>query len=257
MALIRFEHVRKRFGSKVVFEDLTLDVERGEVLTVMGPSGVGKSVMLKMLIGLLPMDSGRIFFDGKDVSRLRERELVALRRRIAYLFQGSALFDSLSVGDNVAYGLREQYWNSMSAEEMRERVAHSLELVGLPGVEGMSPSDLSGGMRKRVALARTLALRPEVVLYDEPNTGLDPINTARINDLIKHIKAALTITSIVVTHDMRTAFGVSDRIALLYAGRVEFVGSPAEMKASRDDVVRAFIEGRVAAYEDVRALLAT
>ena len=257
MALIRFEHVQKRFGDKVVFEDLTLDVEKGEVLTVMGPSGVGKSVMLKMLVGLIPIDAGTITFDGMNVGKLRLRELVALRRRVAYLFQGSALFDSLSVGDNVAYGLREQFWSSMSSEEIAERVARSLELVGLPKIEAMRPADLSGGMRKRVALARTLALKPEVVLYDEPNTGLDPVNTARINELIKHIQAELKITSLVVTHDMGTVFGVSDRIAMLYRGRVELVATPAEMKATKNEVVRTFIEGRVARDEDVHTLLST
>jgi len=257
MALIRFEHVQKRFGDKVVFEDLTLDVEKGEVLTVMGPSGVGKSVMLKMLVGLIPIDAGTITFDGMNVGKLRLRELVALRRRVAYLFQGSALFDSLSVGDNVAYGLREQFWSSMSSEEIAERVARSLELVGLPKIEAMRPADLSGGMRKRVALARTLALKPEVVLYDEPNTGLDPVNTARINELIKHIQAELRITSLVVTHDMGTVFGVSDRIAMLYRGRVELVATPAEMKATKNEVVRTFIEGRVARDEDVHTLLST
>jgi len=155
MALIRFEHVRKSFGRKVVFEDLTLGIDRGEVVTIMGPSGVGKSVMLKMLIGLVPIDGGAITFDEKDVAHLSDRELVALRRRVAYLFQGSALFDSMSVGENVAYGLREQFWSKMTLEEIRERVGRSLELVGLPGTESMRPSDLSGGMRKRVALART------------------------------------------------------------------------------------------------------
>ena len=256
MPLIRFEHVEKRFGSKVVFADLSLDVERGEVMTVMGPSGVGKSVMLKMLIGLVPVDAGTIWFDGKDVSHLREHDLVTLRRRVAYLFQGSALFDSLSVGENVAYGLREQFWSSMTAEAIADRVAHSLELVGLPGIQAMRPSDLSGGMRKRVALARTLALEPEVILYDEPNTGLDPINTARVNELIKHIRDTLHVTSVVVTHDLSTAFGVSDRIVLLDKGRVAYVGTPADVRKTKNDLVRSFIEGRIRGNDDVRTLLA-
>ena len=257
MTLIRFEHVQKRFGEKVVFADLTLDIERGEVMTIMGPSGVGKSVMLKMLIGLIPIDDGKIWFDGIDVGTLDDHGLVQLRRRIAYLFQGAALFDSFDVGENVAYGLREQFWSKMTAEEIRERVARSLELVGLPGVEAMAPSDLSGGMRKRVALARTLALQPEVVLYDEPNTGLDPVNTARINELIKRVQDTLHITSVVVTHDRGTAFGVSDRIAVLKDGRVLFVGTPSEVRATKDPFVRSFMEGRVSAYEDVKSLLST
>jgi phospholipid/cholesterol/gamma-HCH transport system ATP-binding protein len=254
-ALIRFEHVQKRFGPKVIFEDLTLDVRRGEVLTIVGPSGVGKSVMLKMLIALVPIDAGEITYLGKSVPRMRPRELVDLRRHVAYLFQASALFDSLSVGENVAYGLREQYWNKMTRAEIEERVERSLALVGLPGTEAMAPSDLSGGMRKRVALARTLALQPEVILYDEPNTGLDPVNTERINELIRHIQKTLGVTSIVVTHDLKTIFGVSDRVAMLNKGRVEFVGTLEELKSTTNETVKRFVEGRVAAYEDVRTLL--
>src|ERR1700752_4311397 len=174
----------------------------------MGGSGSGKSVCLKMLIGLLTADGGEILFDGQDVTKMNDEQLTEVRRRIAYLFQGAALFDSLSVGENVAYGLREQFWNKMTEEEIRQRVEQSLHLVGLPGIEGMRPSDLSGGMKKRVGLARTLALQPEVLLYDEPTTGLDPINTARINNLIRGIKRALGLTSVVVTHVMGTAFSV-------------------------------------------------
>ena len=214
--LIRFSHVKKHFGPKVVFTDLSLDIHRGEVMTVLGPSGSGKSVMLKMLIGLLSIDEGSIVFDGTRIENVHERDFVDVRRRIAYLFQGAALFDSLDVGENVAYGLREQFWHKMTEQEILSRVAHSLDLVGLPGIQGMRPSDLSGGMRKRVGLARTLALQPEVILYDEPTTGLDPINTARINHLINGIKRALKLTSIVVTHDMGTAFSVSDRLAILH-----------------------------------------
>jgi phospholipid/cholesterol/gamma-HCH transport system ATP-binding protein len=241
-SLIRFVHVKKRFGEKVVFDDLTLDVATGEVLTVMGPSGCGKSVMLKMLIGLVPSDGGEVLFDGRDIARMSEHELVDLRRRVAYLFQGAALFDSMSVGDNVAYGLREQYWNKMTAREIQDRVSGALALVGLPGIESMRPSALSGGMRKRVGLARTLALEPEVILYDEPNTGLDPVNTARINDLIRHIQTSLHVTSVVVTHDMRTTTAVSNRVAFLYEGRVEFLGTLADLRATSDPIVRQFVE---------------
>jgi phospholipid/cholesterol/gamma-HCH transport system ATP-binding protein len=255
--LIQFTHVQKAFGPKVIYKDLTLDVRRGEVLTVMGPSGVGKSVMLKMLIGLLSVDAGTIRFDETDVEKVPERDFVDIRRRIAYLFQGAALFDSLDVGENVAYGLREQFWNKMAEEEIQGRVTQSLDLVGLPGIESMRPSDLSGGMRKRVALARTLALQPEVILYDEPTTGLDPINTARINHLINGIKRALKLTSIVVTHDLGTTFAVSDRVAMLHHGRVRFVGSKDELQATRDTFVRDFIEGRAPETEDVASLLAS
>ncbi len=255
--LIQFSHVQKHFGPKVIYTDLTLDIRRGEVLTVLGPSGVGKSVMLKMLIGLLRVDGGTIRFDDVDVDTLPEKEFVEVRRRIAYLFQGAALFDSLDVKENVAYGLREQFWQKMGEDEISARVSQSLELVGLPGVESMRPSDLSGGMRKRVALARTLALQPEVILYDEPTTGLDPINTARINHLINGIKRALKLTSIVVTHDMGTAFSVSDRMAMLHKGRVRFMGTKEQFKESSDPFVRNFIEGQAPETEDVASLLAS
>src|ERR1019366_441376 len=181
---IRFRGVKKAFGQKRIFAGLTLDLLRGETITVMGASGSGKSVLLKMLIGLLKPDAGEILFDGQDVAKMNGDQLTEVRRRIAYLFQGAALFDSLSVGENVAYGLREQFWNTMSDTEIHDRVESALTSVGLPGIQPMRPSDLSGGMKKRVGLARTLALEPEVILYDEPTTGLDPINTARINQLI-------------------------------------------------------------------------
>jgi phospholipid/cholesterol/gamma-HCH transport system ATP-binding protein len=253
--LIRFSHVKKAFGPKVIYSDLTFDVRKGEVLTIMGPSGVGKSVLLKMLIGLLSTDDGSIEFDGREVTKMSEADLTVVRRRIAYLFQGAALFDSLSVGENVAYGLNEQFWNTMSHDEIAQRVEQSLEAVGLPGVEGMRPSDLSGGMRKRVALARTLALQPEVILYDEPTTGLDPINTGRINNLINGIKKTLGLTSIVVTHDMGTAFTVSDRLVMLRSGRASKIGTKDEFRNASDDFIRDFIEGRAPEGEDLLALL--
>jgi phospholipid/cholesterol/gamma-HCH transport system ATP-binding protein len=253
--LIRFSRVKKAFGPKTIYTDLSLEIKRGETTTIMGASGSGKSVCLKMLIGLLKADAGTIVFDGDDITQMSEDGLHELRRRIAYLFQGAALFDSLTVGENVAYGLREQFWNTMSDEEIRSRASHSLELVSLPGVEDMRPSDLSGGMRKRVGLARTLALQPEVILYDEPTTGLDPINTGRINHLIRGIQKALKITSIVVTHDMGTAFSVSDRLVMIARGRVLMVGTKEEWKNTSNTYVRDFIEGRAPENEDVEALL--
>jgi phospholipid/cholesterol/gamma-HCH transport system ATP-binding protein len=253
--LIRFKGLRKAFGPKVIFSGLNLEIRRGETITVMGASGSGKSVLLKTLIGLLPADAGSIVFDGREVTRMDGDQLNDLRRRIAYLFQGAALFDSLTVGENVAYGLREQFWNTMTNEEILSRVARSLELVGLPGIEAMRPSDLSGGMKKRVGLARTLALQPEVLLYDEPTTGLDPINTARINHLINGIKRALGLTSVVVTHDMGTAFSVSDRLAMLGRGRVVLVGPKEDFRTTKDPFVRDFIDGRAPETEDVESLL--
>jgi phospholipid/cholesterol/gamma-HCH transport system ATP-binding protein len=255
--LIRFQGVHKRFGPKTVYSGLDLEIRRGETITVMGPSGSGKSVMLKMLIGLLKPDSGKIVFDGEDVARMASDDLTDVRRRIAYLFQGAALFDSLTVGENVAYGLREQFWKTMTDAEILTRVEHSLGLVGLPGIEAMRPSDLSGGMKKRVGLARTLALQPEVILYDEPTTGLDPINTARINHLILGIQRTLKLTSVVVTHDMGTAFAVSDRLAILGRGRVTLVGTKDEFRNTQNQYVRDFIEGRAPEAEDVASLLAS
>jgi phospholipid/cholesterol/gamma-HCH transport system ATP-binding protein len=255
--LIRFEGVRKAFGPKVVYAGFDLSLYRGETVTILGASGSGKSVMLKMLIGLLEADTGSIRFDGQDITHMEERQLYEVRRRIAYLFQGAALFDSLTVGENVAYGLREQNWKTMSDIEIERRVAQSLQMVGLPGIEDMRPSDLSGGMKKRVGLARTLALQPEVVLYDEPTTGLDPINTARINHLIVGIKRALGLTSVVVTHDMGTAFSVSDRLVMIGRGRVLLEGTPEEFRRTQDPYVRDFIDGKAPEVEDVGVLLST
>ena len=253
--LIRLAGVKKSFGPKEVFTKLNLDIFRGETTTVMGASGTGKSVLLKMLIGLIHPEQGTITFDSQEITLMSESDLHDVRRRIAYLFQGAALFDSLSVGENVAYGLREQFWNTMTDEEIRARASHSLELVGLPGIEEMRPADLSGGMKKRVGLARTLALQPEVILYDEPTTSLDPINTGRINHLIVGIQRALKITSIVVTHDMGTAFSVSDRLVMLHKGRVLVTGTKDEIRNTNNAYVRDFIEGRAPENEDVASLL--
>jgi phospholipid/cholesterol/gamma-HCH transport system ATP-binding protein len=254
-ALIQFKSVKKAFGPKVIYNGLNLTVDKGEVLTICGGSGVGKSVMLKMLIGLLRADGGSIVFDGQEVTRMKERELAEVRRRIAMLFQSAALFDSLNVRDNVSYGLDEHFRLTMSAEERRERVAWALGLVGLPGIEDMRPADLSGGMRKRVGLARAIAVRPEVLLYDEPTTGLDPINTARVNHLIMGLQKALEITSIVVTHDMKSAFTISDRIAMVHSGRIVHAGTVDEFRAVKDPRVADFIEGRAPVQEDVETLL--
>ncbi len=255
--LIKFEGIHKSFGPKVIYSGLNLEIRRGETITIMGPSGSGKSVMLKMLIGLLQADAGHIFFDGADITAMDDRERTDVRRRIAYLFQGAALFDSLDVGENVAYGLREQFWNKMTDEEIAARVAQSLELVSLPGIQSMRPSDLSGGMKKRVGLARTLALQPEVILYDEPTTGLDPINTARINHLIVAIQRALHLTSVVITHDMGTAFSVSDRLAMIGKGRILLVDTKEEFRNTHNQYVHNFINGIAPPSEDVASLLSS
>src|SRR5262245_56050758 len=255
--LIRFKGVRKAFGPKMIYAGLDLSIMKGEVLTIVGGSGVGKSVMLKMLIGLLRADRGTITFDGGDITKMKEDELAVVRQRIAMLFQGAALFDSLTVGENVAYGLEEHFRETMTPEERAERVAWALGLVDLPGIEQMRPADLSGGMRKRVGLARAIAVRPEVLLYDEPTTGLDPINTARVNHLITGLQEKLHITSIVVTHDMKSLFTISDKIAMVHSGRISCYGTVDEFRASKDPRVSDFIEGRAPVKEDVETLLAT
>ncbi len=241
--LIRFEGLWKAFGPKRIFEDLHLDVRRGETLTIIGGSGTGKSVLLKCLIGLLYPDRGQIWFEGTDVTTLRELELREVRKRVSMVFQGAALFDSLSVGENIAYPLRE-HLVGVDDDEIAARVAKNLALVNLPGIEQMRPSDLSGGMRKRVGLARAIAIEPEVILYDEPTTGLDPISTRVIDELIVSMKEKLGCTSIVVTHDMDSAFRVSDRMAMLAKRHVVASGTVEEMQASTDPDVRAFFDAR-------------
>jgi phospholipid/cholesterol/gamma-HCH transport system ATP-binding protein len=253
MALIEFRGVKKAFGPKVVYRDLNLDIHEREVLTIIGGSGQGKSVMLKMLIGLLDVDGGSIQFDGQELSGFTEAQYAPVRRRVAMLFQAGALFDSLSTKENVAYGLREQL--DMSELEISERVRESLTYVGLPGTEETRPADMSAGMKKRVSLARALAIRPQVLLYDEPTTGLDPINVTRIADLIEHLNETLDVTSVVVTHDMDTALAISDRIAMIQSGYVIFSGTPDELLASEDPQVRDFIEGNAPVDEDTETLL--
>ena len=253
MALIEFRGVKKAFGPKEVYRDLNLDIREREVITIIGGSGQGKSVMLKMLIGLLDVDDGVISFAGQVISGIPEAEYAPVRRRVAMLFQAGALFDSLSTKENVAYGLREQL--DMTEKEISERVRESLTYVGLPGTEETWPADMSAGMKKRVSLARALAIRPEVLLYDEPTTGLDPINVTRIADLIEHLNETLDVTSVVVTHDMDTALAISDRIAMIQDGYVIFSGTPDELLASRDPRVRDFIEGNAPVDEDTETLL--
>jgi phospholipid/cholesterol/gamma-HCH transport system ATP-binding protein len=253
VALIEFRNVKKAFGPKVVYEDLNLDIEAGEALTIIGGSGMGKSVMLKLLIGLLRVDGGTIRFGGEEVQAKTEHDYGPIRRRIAMLFQGAALFDSMSVRDNVSYGLREHY--RMPQKEIDERVHKALADVGLSDTVDMMPSDLSQGMRKRVGLARALAIRPEVLLYDEPTTGLDPVSTERINALIVETKNLYNVTSIVVTHDMSSAFQISDRIAMVHKGFIIASGTVEEIKRVTDPRVKDFIDGRAPEDDDVATLL--
>ncbi|MBI3447987.1 MAG: ABC transporter ATP-binding protein [Acidobacteria bacterium] len=238
---IRFEDVRKSFGPKVVLDGVTLDVPRGETMVVLGGSGTGKSVLLRHVIGLHRPDGGRVFVDGDDVTDYPEERFMAVRRKVSMLFQAGALFDSMNVYENIAFGLREH--TRMTEEEIGARVAGKLELVELPGVEALTPADLSGGMRKRVALARAIALEPAGLLYDEPTTGLDPITAGAINHLIRNLQRALGVTAIVVTHDIDSAFTVGDRMAFLHEGKLLFTGTVAEARASAEPRLRAFLDG--------------
>jgi phospholipid/cholesterol/gamma-HCH transport system ATP-binding protein len=252
--LVRFRGVDKAFGKQVVYEGLDLDVRRGETLCVIGPSGVGKSVMLKMLIGLLTPDAGEILFDGTDVCSFRhDEQFLPVRKRVAMVFQGAALFDSLTVYENIAYSLREQVDQGvidLTESDIADRVAQKLSWVGLPGIELKKPAELSGGMKKRVGLARAIASDPEVILYDEPTTGLDPVNTKRIGDLILSLHDRLKCTSLVVTHDMTTVFQVAHRIAFVYRRKVAAIGTTDEMRHSSNKYVRGFIEGDPAPFDD-------
>ena len=239
--MISLRGLSKRFGTNQVLDGLDLEVERGETMVVIGGSGTGKSVLLKHIIGLLRPDAGEVVVDGVPVSRLRGWELKEFRKEFGMLFQGSALFDSLRVLDNVAFGLREH--RRLKEAEIRERVREKLALVGLHGVEHLWPSELSGGMKKRVALARALAMEPKILLYDEPTTGLDPIRADSINDLIVELRDRLKVTGVAITHDMTSAYKIADRIAMLYKGKIIAVGTPQEMRDSADPVVHQFITG--------------
>jgi phospholipid/cholesterol/gamma-HCH transport system ATP-binding protein len=239
--IVSFQEVRKAFGKNLVYDGLSLDVFRGETLTIIGGSGVGKSVMLKLLIGLMPIDQGRIEAFGEEVGRMDAKGLLRLRSRIAMLFQGAALFDSMSVEDNIKYPLVEHQWGTPA--EMDARVAEVLEMVDMPGIQKKKPSELSGGMRKRVGLARAIAIEPEVILYDEPTTGLDPVNVRRINGLILGLQEKLGVTSVVVTHDMDTVFTVTNRLALVKDRRIAFSGTPEEARGSDFRYLTEFIKG--------------
>lgn len=243
MAIIGFKGVSKAFGDHEILKNMDLEVRAGETLTIIGGSGSGKSVTLKMLLGLILPDEGSIFFKGRNIVEMTENELIEMRSHIGMLFQGAALFDSLTVFENVAYPLREHH--AYTEEELQKIVAEKLDLVGLPKTEKMMPADLSGGMKKRVGLARAIATNPEVILYDEPTTGLDPANTNRIDELIKRLQELMKVTSIVVTHDMASAFKISNRLALLHNKKIEFVGNVEEVKHSRNPVVQNFIRGDI------------
>jgi len=249
--LVELRSVRKRFGSQVVLDGIDLRLERAEKLVVIGASGSGKSVLLKHIVGLLRPDDGEVWYDGRRLDSLTERRLMEVRRRIGFLFQMGALFDSLSVFDNIAFPVIEH--THATRESVRRQVEHKLSLVGLDGIGHKMPAELSRGQRKRVALARAIALEPGLILYDEPTTGLDPVRADVINELIRKLNRELRAASIVVTHDMNSAFKVGDRIVMLYEGRIIADGSPADIRGSTDERVRRFVVGE-AGEQDLQAL---
>jgi len=240
--MIKIVGLTKSFGTTPVLRGIDLEIETGETMVVIGQSGSGKSVLLKHLIGILKPDKGEIYIDGLEITSLGEEELQRITRKFGMLFQASALFDSLTVGENVSFGL-ERYTDHSPAE-IKRIVAESLNKVGLEGIEGLMPYELSGGMRKRVGLARAIAYGPEIILYDEPSTGIDPIRADSINDLINDLKRDLCVTSVVITHDMVSSYKVADRIAMLYEGRIIEIGTPAEIQASSNPIIQQFIHGQ-------------
>ena len=241
-AVISLRQLNITFGTHTVLDNIDLDVYKGETLAVLGPSGTGKSTVLRSMIGLLEPNGGQIFIQGEDVSGLDEDGWNRLRMKMGMVFQYSALFDFLTVGENVAFGLRQH--TDKSNEEIQGIVTQMLDLVGLPDTQDLYPAELSGGMKKRVGLARAIAVNPEIVLYDEPTAGLDPIMSRNISRLIKKTQEQLHVTSVLVTHDMQSAFYAADRVAMLYEGHIVAIGTAEEMKNSTNPIVKAFIEGR-------------
>jgi phospholipid/cholesterol/gamma-HCH transport system ATP-binding protein len=239
---IELVNVHKAFGEKQVLKGFTLSIPLGETISVIGASGSGKSVMLKHVIGLLRPDMGDVWVDDDNVSRLDQESVYALRRKVGYVFQFAALFDSMTIAENVGMGLRRM--DEFTPAQIRERVADCLHRVGLDGFESRLPSELSGGQKKRAGLARAIATEPTYLLYDEPTTGLDPVTTTMIDELILRMADELGVTGVVLTHDMTSAFRISDRVAMLYDGKVRYEGTPDEIRASQDPIVKGFVEGR-------------
>jgi len=246
---IRLEDIHKSFGPNRVLQGISLSIRRGETMVILGASGSGKSVLLRHIVGLFKPDQGKVWVDEVEISGFKESQLVPVRKSVGMLFQGGALFDSMNVFDNVAFSLREH--TRMTEEEIRERVCEKLRLVELAdgSVHQVMPVDLSGGMKKRVALARAIALEPKGILYDEPTTGLDPITANHINRLIRNLQTSLGVTSVVVTHDIESAFKVGDRVAFLRDGEMKFIGTVAEARESQEPSLRAFLSGEAVVHE--------
>ena len=239
--MIEVRELSKRFGSHTVLNGVNLQIEKGESVVIIGRSGGGKSILLKHLIGLLQPEEGAVLVEGEDITHLNERQLLRVRQKFGMLFQSAALFDSMTVEENVGFALRRQ--RKLPEAEIRQKVSEALEMVELPGIENQKPSELSGGMRKRVGLARAIVYRPEIILFDEPTTGLDPIVSDSIDRLIISIRDRLKVTAIAVTHDMRSAGRIAQRIMMLHEGKIHFTGTPEETFKSTDPVVHRFVNG--------------
>lgn len=237
--MIKVVNLYKYFGKRLILNNINLEVKKGETLVIIGGSGSGKSTLLKLLIGLIRPDKGEIFIDNKEISQMTETQLDEVRLNMGMVFQYSALFDSMTVGDNVSFGLREH--RKLTNKQINEIVEEKLKLVELSGFADFMPNELSGGMKKRVSLARAIAFEPQILLYDEPSSGLDPVTSAKIDELIVQMQKLLGVTSIVVTHDMNSAFYIADRIAMLYQGEMIAVGTPDEIRNSTDSRVLEFI----------------
>ena len=247
--MISLRQLTVAFGEKVVLDKLDLDVHKGETLAIIGPSGTGKSTVIKVLTGLLAPTGGSVTIDGALTDDFNDDAWDKLRCHMGVVFQYSALFDFLSVGENVAFGLRRHF--NLPEEEIGQRVATLLEMVGMPDTQNLLPAELSGGMKKRVGLARALAMQPQVVFYDEPTSGLDPVMTMTISKLIRKTQQTLGVTSLLVTHDMESAYYAADRIAMLYKGKIVQIGTAEEIKQSKNPVVHAFVNGLELKEEDV------
>ena len=239
--MIDIRHVYQTFGNRHILKDVSLSIQDGETMVILGASGSGKSTLLKLIIGLLRPTSGKVLVNGKDMAKLSEQELNEERRHMGMVFQYSALFDSMNVKENVAFGLRMH--TKLSEKEIEKVVQEKLKLVGLEGIEDLMPSSLSGGMKKRVSLARAIALEPDIILYDEPTAGLDPIRSTDISLLIRNTQKVMHATSVVVTHDLKSAEMIADRMAFLYEGSFLAIGKPEELYASKDERVRQFMNG--------------
>ena len=239
--MIEIKEVSKSFGEHRVLDNISLTINTGETKVIIGRSGCGKSVLLKHIVGILKPDKGNVFIDGYNITRLNDRDMKPILMKIGMVFQGGALFDSLTVGENVGFGPIEHF--KLSMKEVLMRVEEALSMVELSGIGNLMPSELSGGMKKRVAIARALCIKPEVILYDEPTTGVDPITADAINELIRSLHDKLKVTSIVVTHDMKSAYKVADRIAMLYNGKIIAEGTSSEIQNTDHPVVHQFING--------------